>query len=268
MPVIESRHFIDSKSFSSRHHGRIGCAEWEVTVFRHKFCNPQPVAREYRFRNQIALCEVGKESDLGLNPQTGPQQVRDFRDHKGWHKQRPGMSLKKFEARLVMLIVSIDVSEERSGVDDQRDEPNSVARISSIRSEMSVRPLAPAPAARSRRRPVRPPRCASMASRVISEIVIPRRCASWRSRASRSSGSLTVVRFMYASIPSRTTSGVRDACDPLRGGSHLVEREQVERLDAKRVGVDTDGLDEFHRVVMRGGEQLRDALAVLGEKTH
>jgi hypothetical protein len=31
--------------------------------------------------------------------------------------------------------------------------------------------------------------------------VMPRRCASCRSRASTSSGSFTVVRFMYASIP-------------------------------------------------------------------
>jgi hypothetical protein len=111
------------------------------------------------------------------------------------------MGLEKFEARLVVSIVSIDVGVERSGVDDQRDEPNSAARISSIRSEISVRPLAPAPAARSRLRPVRPPRCASIASLVISEIVVPRRCASWRRRASRSSGNFTVVRIMYASIP-------------------------------------------------------------------
>ncbi len=111
------------------------------------------------------------------------------------------MGLEKFEARLVVSIVSIDVGEQRPGVDDQSDEPNSAARISSIRSEISVRPLAPAPAARSRLRPVRPPRCASIASLVSSEIVVPRRCASWRRRASRSSGSFTVVRIMYASIP-------------------------------------------------------------------
>src|SRR5579859_4597836 len=35
-----------------------------------------------------------------------------------------------------------------------------------------------------------------MAWRVSSETVMPRRSASWRSLASRSSGSLTVVRFM------------------------------------------------------------------------
>ena len=66
--------------------------------------------------------------------------------------------------------------------------------ISSIRSEMSACPLRPAPAAPSWRR-APPPTCASSAARVTSAIVVPRRCASWRRRASRSSGSLTVVRF-------------------------------------------------------------------------
>ncbi len=45
------------------------------------------------------------------------------------------------------------------------------------------------------RRPL-PPRCVSIASRVRSDTLVPRRAASWRSRASRSSGSLTVVLFM------------------------------------------------------------------------
>ena len=120
------------------------------------------------------------------------------------------MCLEQFETRVVVAVVSVYVGEQRPSVDDQCDEPNSAVRISSIRSEMSVRPLDPVPAARSRRRPP-PPRCASMASRVISEIVVPRRCASWRSRASRSSGSLTVVRFMYASIPARGGSERRPA---------------------------------------------------------
>lgn len=46
-----------------------------------------------------------------------------------------------------------------------------------------------------------------MASRVSSETVTRLRSASCRSRASRSSGSLTVVRFMYASIPSTALGG-------------------------------------------------------------
>ena len=44
-----------------------------------------------------------------------------------------------------------------------------LARISAIRSEMSCRPLDPAAAASKRRRVRRPPRCASIASRVSAE---------------------------------------------------------------------------------------------------
>ena len=73
------------------------------------------------------------------------------------------MSFKKLKARLVALVVSIDVRKERPSVDNQRDEPSSAARISSIRSGISVRPLASAPAARNRLRPLRPPRCAAIA---------------------------------------------------------------------------------------------------------
>lgn len=48
------------------------------------------------------------------------------------------MGLEQFEAGAVMGIVAIDVRVERASVDDQRDVGTSAARISSIRSEMSL----------------------------------------------------------------------------------------------------------------------------------
>lgn len=51
---------------------------------------------------------------------------------------------------LVMVpVVGVDVGVERPGVDQDRYLATSAARISSIRSEMSSRPLRPAAAARS-----------------------------------------------------------------------------------------------------------------------
>lgn len=100
----------------------------------------------------------------------------------------------------MVTVVAVDVRVQRAGVDDQGDDGTSLARISSIRSEMSSWPLAPAAAASSLRRARWPPRWAAIASRVSSDTVVPRRCASCRSRASSSSGSFTVVRCMYASI--------------------------------------------------------------------
>ena len=110
------------------------------------------------------------------------------------------MRLEQLQARGVVPVTAIDVGVEGPGIDDQRDGWTSLARISSIRSEMSSRPLAPAPAARSRRLPWWAPSRFSIASRVSADTVLPRRWASWRRRASSSSDSFTVVLCMYASI--------------------------------------------------------------------
>jgi hypothetical protein len=105
------------------------------------------------------------------------------------------MLLEKLKALGMVAVVCVDVGVQRPGVDQERYGRPSARRISSIRSEISDRPLAPAPAAISRRRPLWEPKCSSMASLVTSETVVARRSASWRRRASNSSGSLTVVLF-------------------------------------------------------------------------
>lgn len=87
------------------------------------------------------------------------------------------MCLQQFEARGMVRVVGVDVRIERAGVDDQSD-CDSARMISSTRSEMSLRPLRPAAAAPSLRRDPVVPRCASSAVRVISAMVVPRRCAS------------------------------------------------------------------------------------------
>jgi len=86
------------------------------------------------------------------------------------------MGQEEIEGVAVMPVIGVDVGEERPSVDEDCYFATSAASISSMRSEMSSRPLRPAPAARRRR--ARPPRWSSMASRVSSETVIPRRSAS------------------------------------------------------------------------------------------
>ena len=88
------------------------------------------------------------------------------------------MGFEQVETCPVVTVVAIDVRVQRAGVDDQGNAETLVARISSIRSEMSSCPLAPAAAASSLRRVRGPPRWASIASRVKSDTVVPRRCAS------------------------------------------------------------------------------------------
>ena len=84
------------------------------------------------------------------------------------------MRLQKLAAPAVFRVVGIIGRIEGTGIDDQRA-PSSDLRISSTRRETSLRPLRPA--APSLCRPG-PRMCASIASRVSSETVIPLRSAS------------------------------------------------------------------------------------------
>ena len=103
------------------------------------------------------------------------------------------MGFEQLTAGVMVRIIGVDVGIEGPSVDEQGYRLTSLRRISSIRSETSWRPERPAAAPSSRRRP---PACkwVSIASRVTSETVMPRRAASWRSLASSSSESFTVVR--------------------------------------------------------------------------
>ena len=114
------------------------------------------------------------------------------------------MLLEKLKALGMVAVVCVDVGVQGPDVDQERYCRTSARRISSIRSEMSDCPLAPAPAAISRRRPLWEPKCSSIASLVTSETVVARRSASWRRRASNSSGSLTVVLFTVCQHTGRT----------------------------------------------------------------
>ena len=59
------------------------------------------------------------------------------------------MDSQQIEAGSVVAVVGVYVGVERAGIDDQSDGDASWVRISSIRSDMSRRPLRPAAAASS-----------------------------------------------------------------------------------------------------------------------
>jgi hypothetical protein len=71
----------------------------------------------------------------------------DLGDHQGRDDQRAGVRAEQLQAGEMMAVVGVDRGVEGAGVDNDRYLGTSAARISSIRSEMSVRPLRPAPAA-------------------------------------------------------------------------------------------------------------------------
>ena len=93
--------------------------------------------------------KVLKESDLGRTSKPTRNQVHNFCDHEVRYDQRSRMSLQQLKAGCMMTIVGVHVRVERAGIHQQRYRPGSSLRISSICSEMSSRPLRPAPAAMS-----------------------------------------------------------------------------------------------------------------------
>jgi hypothetical protein len=204
--TVEGRHFGGVKPLRCRDHRGVDSAERQVAVLRDELCDADGVAGMERLDCKVASGEVAEEANLGLPAQPGCDQVGDLGDDERGDDEGARMGLEQLQAGGVVGVVGVDVGVEGPGVKDQRDGAISAARISSIRSETSLWPLRPLAAAPRRRRSPAP-RCCSNAVRVTSAIVTPRRSASWRSRASRSSGSFTVVRRMGCQHTSRLGPG-------------------------------------------------------------
>lgn len=153
MASIECRDRRCAESFGRRDDGGVDYPEWEVGVALDELRNPQPVRRMDRIGDQISHDEVTQESKLRVQLQATTDQVCRFGDCEQWDEQRAACLFEQLETTPVRGIVRIDVGDERTGVDyERRTSPQSSARISSIRDAMSPPPLAPAPAARKRRR--------------------------------------------------------------------------------------------------------------------
>lgn len=126
---------------------------------------------------EAAAGEIAEEADLRLPAQPGSDQVGDLGDDERGEDEGAWVGFEQLQAGRVVGVVGVDVCVEGAGVEDQRDGAISEARISSIRSETSLWPLRPLAAALRLRRPPAP-RCCSIAVRVTSAIVTPRRSAS------------------------------------------------------------------------------------------
>ena len=202
MPSIESGDCASVESLTSHHDRCIDGAERQVLVRRHQFRDPKPIGRPDWLGHKVASRKVAEQANFGLGADSCPKQVRDLGDDQDWDQDRPWMVQEKSAAAAVLDIVSVVCRIERSGIGYQRS-ASSDLRISSIRWETSLRPLRPA--APNRRLPPST-RCVWMACRVSSDTVMPRRSASCRSLASRSSGSLTVVLFKVCQHTSTDSS--------------------------------------------------------------
>lgn len=146
--AVDGGNLSDAQSLGCGYDGCVDGAERQVAISNDEFSNAQPIGGSHRLNAEGAACQVPEEADLGFRTQTCSEQVGHLGDDERGDDQRARMCFEEFQRWPVVGIVSIDVRIERPSVDDQRGYcATSAARISSIRSEMSVRPLRPAPAA-------------------------------------------------------------------------------------------------------------------------
>jgi hypothetical protein len=156
---IDSRDLGDAEALGRGDNRGIHRAQGEVAIARHQFGDPQPIRGRDRLHGERAAGEVAEEADLGLGAQASGEKVDDFGDDQGGDDEWARVGFEQFECGGVVGVVGVDVGVERPGVDDERGyRATSALRICSMRSDTSLRPLCPAPAAPRRRRVDEPPR--------------------------------------------------------------------------------------------------------------
>ncbi len=195
VPAVKGCDLPFSKPLGQGDGRGIDRAEGHLAVGPYQLRDSQPLVCGHGLNDEKSGGDVTNEASLGFGAEARSNQICNFGDDERRKKQRTPVGFEQLAARCVVAVIGIEGRIERPGIDDQPDCRSSLRRSSSIRSDTSCCPLRQAfPPANRRRDP--PPRWRWIASRVSSEMVRPLRAASWRSRASRSSGSLTVVRRM------------------------------------------------------------------------
>jgi hypothetical protein len=156
VPSVECGDLGDSQPFGCCHDRTVDGSQRQVPILTHQFGDAEPVACHDRLDGEFARREITQEADLGFGAKPCSDEVGHLGDHEYRHDQWTGMLQQELERFGVVPVVGVDVGIERPGVDEEGYRATSAERISSMRSEMSSRPLRPAPAARRRR--WRPPR--------------------------------------------------------------------------------------------------------------
>ena len=175
---IEGSHVTDRQPFRGGDDGAIDGSQWQIAIGLDQFSDPKPVFGRDVLGDQISRGDVSQEPDLSVVTEPGPEQVDHLGNHQDGYQQWARMGLEQFEALGVVVVVCVNVGVERACVDEERYRETSLRRIPSMRTETSFEPLRPAAEAINFRRPSPAPRWASMASRVSSDTVEPRRSAS------------------------------------------------------------------------------------------
>lgn len=167
---------FDVQPFGGCDDRRINRPQREITILGDKLGDSHPVPRRNWVRREAAGGEVSHEANLRFNPDPCLEKVRHLRDHELGNDQGSWMGKQQSQTGLVIPVVLVDVGVKRPRIDEKSYRRASRRRICSIFRAVSRWPLLPALAAINLRR--LPPRWDSMASRVTSDTVEPRRAAS------------------------------------------------------------------------------------------
>jgi len=108
----------DAQSLGEGYHGCVDGPEREIVIAAHELGNPHPIAGKHWLREEIARGEIAKEAHLRPPSQACFDEIDDFGDDKLRHQQRAGVGFEKPQTRFVVIVVLVDVSVQRSGIDD------------------------------------------------------------------------------------------------------------------------------------------------------
>ena len=156
VPSIQRRDDMEVESFGKRHDGRIDGPQGQIAVSGYELCDPYPIARENRCRNEVPGGEIPKEPHFCRPAEASLDEIGDFGDDELRYEQWPRVGFEELQACFMVGVVLVDVCVKRPGIDDQRDRRASCRMISSMRRAVSRRPLRPALAAIRRRRATPP----------------------------------------------------------------------------------------------------------------
>ena len=148
--MIEGRHPCAPKTLSGSDDRSVDGSEREVAIPVNQLGDAQPVPGRHRLDDEVPGGKIAQEPDFRSRAQPRADQIGRLGHDERRHYERFGMVSEELQRRVVIAVVRVDIGVQRAGVDQKNYGATSAARISSMRSEMSSRPLRPAPAARNR----------------------------------------------------------------------------------------------------------------------
>jgi hypothetical protein len=148
VPPVKCCDLGDVETLGRSDHRCVNRSEGKIPILADQFGDPKPVTGHHRLDSELPSGEIAEETDLGICTKPTPDEVDDLGDDESRDDQGTRVGEQQVKRLAVVAVVGIDVGVERSSIDQGGYLATSAARISSIRSEMSSRPLCPAPAAR------------------------------------------------------------------------------------------------------------------------